>query len=156
MTTTVVVLADDLIWSSRLIAQLDEIGASPLAVRTAAAFAEALRSTDRVIVDLTARAYDGIEQVELAAAAGRPVLGIAQHDDLELRRRALAAGAERVYPYRRLFEHGPALLRRWLTAERDVDRADPGDAGADPGDPAGALAQAGRTALASALAEDAR
>ncbi len=86
-------------------------------VRSAAGLASALADVDRVIVDLTARAYDGVEAIAHAHAAGRPVLAVGQHDDAELRRRALAAGADRVQPYRLLFEDGPRQMARWLTGD---------------------------------------
>jgi electron transfer flavoprotein alpha/beta subunit len=44
------------------------------------------------------------------------VLAVGQHDDHELRKRALAAGADRVYAYRKLFEDGPATFATWLAA----------------------------------------
>ena len=69
---------------------------------------------DAVVVDLTARAYDGVAAVAAAHAAGRPVIAVGQHDDAALRRRALDAGAARVHPYRRLFEDGPRQLAAWL------------------------------------------
>jgi hypothetical protein len=112
---TVVVLADDLIWSTRLMGQLRAAGAEPIHVRDAAAFARALAGADRAIVDLTARAYDGVAAVAVAAGSGRRVLAVGQHDDLPLRKAALTAGAERVYAYRKLFEDGPSTLERWLT-----------------------------------------
>lgn len=110
----VVVLADDLIWSTRLVGAVRAAGGEPAAVRTFAAFEAALGSADRVVVDLTALAYDGVAAVGRAAAAGRPVLAVGQHDDHALRKRALAAGADRVYAYRKLFEDGPATLAAWL------------------------------------------
>jgi len=76
-----------------------------------------LPDVDRVIVDLTARAYDGVESIVVARAAGRPVLAVGQHDDVALRKRALAAGADRVYAYRKLFEDGPATLAAWIAKE---------------------------------------
>jgi DNA-binding response OmpR family regulator len=112
----VVVLADDLIWSTRLSGHLTAIGASPLVVRDAVAFVAALPGADGAIVDLTARAYDGIAAIQAGHRAGTPVLALGQHDDVELRKRALAAGADRVHPYRKLFEDGPATLRAWLAA----------------------------------------
>ena len=112
----VLILADDLIWSTRLIAQVQAAGADAAPVRTLAALNQALPAADAVIVDLTARAYDGIVAVRKAADAGRRVLAVGQHDDAELRRRALAAGAERVHPYRKLFEDGPKTLALWLDA----------------------------------------
>jgi len=86
-------------------------------VRTAAGLEGVLPDVDRVIVDLTARAYDGVEAIALAHAAGRPILAVGQHDDAETRRRALAAGAERVQPYRLLFEDGPRQMTRWLAGD---------------------------------------
>ena len=115
----VLVLADDLIWSTRLIAQVQAAGADGAPVRTLAALNQALPAADAVIVDLTARAYDGIVAVRKAADAGRRVLAVGQHDDVELRRRALAAGAERVHPYRKLFDDGEKTLGAWLGAAPD-------------------------------------
>ena len=83
----VLVLADDLIWSTRLIAQVQAAGADAAPVRTLAALNQALPAADAVIVDLTARAYDGVVAVRKAADAGRRVLAVGQHDDAELRRR---------------------------------------------------------------------
>ncbi len=127
----VIVLADDLIWATRLVGQLRTVGANPVRVGTAAAFATALAlpiadgAVDSVadagagrpghaVVDLTARAYDGLAAVRLAVAAGVRVLCVGQHDDRDVRRAALTAGAERVVAYRRLFENGHAVLAAWL------------------------------------------
>lgn len=112
----VAVLADDLIWSTRLATALRAAGAEPRPVRSLASLQQALPEVDRVVVDLTARAYDGVAAIELAHAAGLPVLAAGQHDDHELRKNALAAGADRVYAYRKLFEDGPATLGAWLVA----------------------------------------
>jgi len=90
-------------------------------VRSAAGLEGVLPDVDRVIVDLTARAYDGVEAITLAHAAGRPILAVGQHDDADTRRRALAAGAERVQPYRLLFEDGPRQMARWLAGDRTAD-----------------------------------
>jgi len=112
----VAVLADDLIWGTRLRDQVRAAGAEPIHVRDAAAFQARLAGADAVIVDLTARAYDGVAAIRAAAAIGVPVLAVGQHDDLELRKRALAAGAARVLAYRKLFEDGPATIGAWLAA----------------------------------------
>ncbi|HEV8544783.1 MAG TPA: hypothetical protein VGQ64_00690 [Candidatus Limnocylindrales bacterium] len=110
----VLVLADDLIWSTRLIAQVRATGAEAAPVRSLAGLDEGLLAADAVIVDLTARAYDGVAAVQTAADAGRRVLAVGQHDDADLRHRALAAGADRVLAYRKLFDDGPATLTEWL------------------------------------------
>jgi hypothetical protein len=120
----VVVLADDLIWATRLVGQLRTLGVSPIRVASADAFAAAVgldlsagpsggRPT-HALVDLTARAYDGIAAVRLATAAGLRVLCVGQHDDAASRRAALEAGAESVFAYRTLFENGHAKLAAWL------------------------------------------
>ncbi|MEP6639644.1 MAG: hypothetical protein ABJC39_09885 [Chloroflexota bacterium] len=83
-------------------------------VRSMAGLEAALPEVDRVIVDLTARAYDGVDAVARVHAVGLPVIAVGQHDDAQQRRRALAAGADRVHPYRQLFEDGPRHLARWL------------------------------------------
>ena len=118
----VAVLADDLIWSVRLGAALRSVGGDVRAARTATGLESLLPDVERVVVDLTARAYDGVAAIAAARGAGRRVLAVGQHDDHDLRRRALAAGAERVYAYRKLFEDGPAVLGAWLRSAEPVTR----------------------------------
>jgi DNA-binding response OmpR family regulator len=110
----VAVLADDLIWATRLAGHVRSAGAEPVAARDLAGFLAALGRTSLAIVDLTARGYDGVAAIEQATASGARVLAVGQHDDRELRQRALAAGAERVFAYRKLFEDGPRTLEAWL------------------------------------------
>jgi len=88
-----------------------------------AVFEATLPDVDRAIVDLTARAYDGIAAIVAAAAAGRPVLAVGQHDDRDTRQRALAAGAGRVLAYRRVFEDGPRQIGAWLAAPQPLESA---------------------------------
>ena len=114
----VAVLADDLIWSTRLADALRAAGAEPRSIRSLGSLRDALPDVDRVVVDLTARAYDGLEAIEAAREAGVAVLAVGQHDDHVLRKRALAAGADRVYAYRKLFEDGPATFVAWLGAAK--------------------------------------
>lgn len=117
----VVILADDLIWATRLADAVTAAGGRPIRVRRLDDLAAALDPKVRdvpearsVIVDLTARAYDGVEAIRVAAGTGARVAAVGQHDDLELRRRAIDAGAGRVYTYRALFEDGARLLAKWL------------------------------------------
>ena len=114
MTARVIVLAQDLIWADRLARAVQAAGAEPVRVASLDRFRDALGSGDAAIVDLTALAYDGVAALELATAAGARVLAVGQHDDHVLRKRALAAGADRVYAYRKLFEDGPATIEAWL------------------------------------------
>ena len=111
----VAILGDDLIWSTRLSDAVTGAGATPKRVRRLADLEAALDAgVTLVIIDLTALAYDGVAAIAAATGAGARVLAVGQHDDLELRRRALAAGAERVLAYRKLFEDGPATVAAWL------------------------------------------
>lgn len=115
---TVAVLADDLIWATRLSDAITSAGARPRRVRQLADLAAALADSEGspafAIVDLTARAYDGVEGIRQAVAAGARVVAVGQHDDVALRRAAIAAGAERVFTYRALFEDGPRAIAAWL------------------------------------------
>jgi DNA-binding NarL/FixJ family response regulator len=136
VTERVLVLAQDLIWADRLARSVTEAGGVPTRLAGEAALDAALSATPGsldpsfVIVDLTARAYDPYAAIERASAAGAHCLAVGQHDDVAQRKRAMAAGAERVLAYRKLFEDGPATIRTWL------DRAATGQAGASAGAPA--------------------
>jgi CheY-like chemotaxis protein len=110
----IAVLADDLIWSTRLVSQLRAAGGDPVHARDAETFRRALATADGAIVDLTARAYDGLEALGLARDGAVPVIAVGQHDDAPVRRAARAAGATRVYAYRALLEHGPRELAAWI------------------------------------------
>ena len=108
----VAILADDLIWGTRLFDAAALAGAVPSRQRTI----EGLEQMDApfVIVDLTARAYDGVAAIRRAKDTGARVVAVGQHDDAALRRAALDAGAEKVFTYRALFEGGATLIARWL------------------------------------------
>ena len=110
----IVILAQDLIWSERLTRAVQAAGGEPVRAQTAAGFKTALAGADLAIVDLTAHAYDALGAIEVATGSGARVLAVGQHDDLELRKRALARGAERVLAYRKLFEDGPATIAAWI------------------------------------------
>lgn len=116
----VLVVAEDLIWADRLVRAVTAAGATPRRVSSGPALESALGGAGFAIVDLTARADDGIATVQRAAAAGLRVLAVGQHDDHALRKRARAAGAERVLAYRRLFADGPATVAAFLARGASV------------------------------------
>jgi hypothetical protein len=119
----VAILADDLIWASRLVDAVRAAGGEPRRARDVAGLSGLLAAgAGFAIVDLTARAYDGVAAVGDAATANARVLAVGQHDDVDLRKRALAAGAERVYAYRKLFEDGPTVLAAWLARSAAASR----------------------------------
>jgi hypothetical protein len=80
---TVAILADDLIWSTRLSDAVRATGAEARVLRRVEDLAAA--QVTEVIVDLTARAYDGIAAIRLAAESGARVVAVGQHDDAALR-----------------------------------------------------------------------
>jgi CheY-like chemotaxis protein len=110
----VVVLAQDLIWQERLARTLEAVGASVTRAKNAPELDKALVWSEVLIVDLTAHAYDPFAAIERAREAGARVLAVGQHDDVDMRKRALARGADKVLAYRKLFEDGPATLAAWL------------------------------------------
>ena len=115
MAKRVAILAQDLIWSDRLARAVEAAGAEPARAKTAPEFDRALVCADLAIVDMTASAYDALTAIERARSTGARVVAVGQHDDIDLRKRALARGAERVYAYRKLFEDGPATISAWLS-----------------------------------------
>ncbi len=110
----VAVLADDLIWATRLGSIVRAAGAQAAVAGSAEQFTEALAAADAAIVDLSARRADPFAAIEAAAGAGLPVVGVGPHEDVAARKRALAAGARRVYAYSKLFEDGPRTIAAWL------------------------------------------
>ena len=136
----IAVVADDLIWASRLLAAVQQAGATPVRMGTDSdvelAFeAVALNPFDPsepldpdappplvgAIIDLFGHRYDGVVAVRLATAAGLPVVAIAQHDDQETRKLAIEAGAVRVYSYNKFFQDGASLVSRWFVVAPSDD-----------------------------------
>lgn len=115
MAKRVAILAQDLIWSDRLARAVEAAGGEPARAKTAPEFDRALECADLAIIDMTASAYDAMTAIERARSTGARVVAVGQHDDIEMRKRALARGAERVYAYRKLFEDGPATISAWLS-----------------------------------------
>lgn len=123
MTTRVAVLAQDLIWQDRLARSVQAAGGEPMQAKTAPEFDRALECAHLAIVDLTARAYDPLVAIERGVSLGAHVLAVGQHDDLELRKRALARGADRVLAYRKLADDGPATISAWMDRVAAVEAA---------------------------------
>lgn len=107
--TRIAVIADDLIWQSRLRAAVERAGAMAVAAKDATAIEATF-----AVVDLGGRAYDGVEAVRAAASAGATVLAVSQHEDMDLRKRALAAGAKRVLSYNKMFSDGPVMIAKLI------------------------------------------
>ncbi len=67
-------------------------------------------------MDLAGRRFDGVAAIARLYASRLPVMAVAQHDDQLTRRRALAAGASRVFSYQKFFSDGTRLVEGWLAA----------------------------------------
>jgi CheY-like chemotaxis protein len=87
-----------------------------LAVALEAHELEDQQSLAGAIVDLAARRFDGVAAIEQVAQTRLPVIAVAEHDDQLTRKRALTAGATRVFSYRKFFEDGTRLVESWLAA----------------------------------------
>ncbi|MET1233076.1 MAG: hypothetical protein ABWY52_09535 [Candidatus Limnocylindrales bacterium] len=136
--TTIAVVADDLIWSSRLTDAVRRAGAEPRRVGgaavvlrdTAAALdvdasaiaseSTAIAGCDGAVVDTALITADPVAVIRCLRAAGLPVLAVANHDDVGLRKRALAAGASKVLAYRKLHDDGPAVIATWMQAAMEA------------------------------------
>jgi DNA-binding NarL/FixJ family response regulator len=114
----VAILADDLIWATRLDRLVRDAGGRTALVRSLGGLEGALGGPDGrpdgVVVDLTGRAYDGVDAIRRAAATGAAVVAVGQHDDRAGRDAARAAGASDVFAYGRLFATGPRVMGDWL------------------------------------------
>jgi Xaa-Pro aminopeptidase len=82
-------------------------------VRSVSALEAALPDADGVVIDLTARAYDGIDAAKRARSARKLVLAIGQHDDAALRRQAHAVGAV-FAPYKSLTRRDRNFIGYWI------------------------------------------
>jgi CheY-like chemotaxis protein len=130
LTETIIVVGDDLIWSTRLAAAVRRAGALPVVLASEAELAIALEAQDLgdrpslsgAVVDMGARRLDAVAAIEQVAAARLPVIAVAQHDDQVTRKRASLAGASRVFAYNKFFTDGTLLVERWLAASA-VDSA---------------------------------
>jgi len=111
----VAIVADDLIWASRLSEIVRRAGGEPVRIASPALLRAALGTLDGCVVDLVARSFEGLAAVSLAAASV-PTVALGQHDDAAGRQAARAAGAARVFAYRSAFEHGDRDLGRWVRA----------------------------------------
>jgi DNA-binding response OmpR family regulator len=109
------VLADDLIWATRLSDFVARGGGVAVRLRSALLLEGALAGLDACVVDLTSRAYDGLACLQAAREAGVPTAAVGQHDAPETRRAALEAGASYVWVYRALADNGERMVSRWIS-----------------------------------------
>ena len=98
----------DLLFGSRVESALTTAGHEVLRVDGKDEAIAALRDSDALVIDLTDPDLDGVEIGR--AAADFPTLGFYAHVDQDTRRRADAAGFDRVVPRSRMAREAPALV----------------------------------------------
>ncbi len=121
----VVVVADDLMWSTRLTEAVRRAGGAAVPLASDEELDVALQayqlgdvnSISGAVVDLAVRRLDGVAAIERIAALRLPVIAVAEHDDQLTRARARKAGALRVFSYRKFFEDGTRLVEGWLATD---------------------------------------
>jgi hypothetical protein len=123
----VVIVADDLIWATRLDTIVRAAGAEPTLAGTPDRFRNGIAGADAALVDLATRTMDPFEAIAIARLAGLAVVAVGPHEDLVARKRALADGASRVYAYRKLFDDGPRTIAAWLNLPAPATASGPGD-----------------------------
>jgi hypothetical protein len=110
----VVIVADDLIWATRLETIVRTAGAEPTVAGTLDRLGRGLAQADAALVDLGTRTLDPFDAIVAARRVGLAVVAVGPHEDLAARKRALSVGAGRVYAYRKLFDDGPRTIAAWL------------------------------------------
>ena len=109
-------------WSTRLTESVRRAGVTPVPLASMDELAIALEATELddaaaiggAVVDLNGRRLDSIDAITRISAARLPVIAVAQHDDQLTRKRALKAGATRVFSYDKFFRDGTRLVTSWF------------------------------------------
>jgi CheY-like chemotaxis protein len=111
---TVALLCRDLLFGSRVQGALEAAGHKVWRIDTAEQARGAAPEADLLLVDLTDPDLDGPGVVESLIASGEldgvATLGFYSHVDQETRKRADAAGFDRVVPRSRMAREAPALV----------------------------------------------
>lgn len=121
---TIVVVDDDLLFSTRITSALIALGHRPLPAASLAAFRKALSGgPDAVIFNLASLRLDAVEAIREAKAAastrGIPLLGFCGHADTARQAAARAAGCDLVATNGEVASH----LERLLTALLPIPRS---------------------------------
>jgi len=114
-------------WSTRIAEAVRRAGSTPLRLDDQAELDVAIEAhvvgdeprLGGAIVDMATRRLDAAAAIKGIRAARLPVIAVAQHDDQLTRRRALDAGASRVFSYNKFFGDGTRLVEGWLRASAD-------------------------------------
>lgn len=118
----IVVAGDDLLFSSRIASSLTQLGYRPIAVRTAAAFHDALSAHPvAAILNLASPGFDAVAAIRRAKAdtamRGIPLLGFCGHAETARQEAARSAGCDLVATNGMVATGLPRLLASLLAAD---------------------------------------
>ncbi len=121
MTTTILALEKDLFFSVKIRDTLRHHGMEVITVRTLSAFTQRLIATgdDKpalVIVNTATTGVDWEAAISATRIHGIPVLAFGSHQDLEARKKALQAGAQRVVANSKFTSDMAGLVKRMLSS----------------------------------------
>lgn len=119
MTTHILALEKDLFFSVKMRDTLRHYGMEVKTVRSLPAFEQSLAATGEekpalVIVNTATTGVDWEAAIREARAADLPVLAFGSHMDLEARKKAIQAGAQRVVANSKFTSDMPGLVKRML------------------------------------------
>lgn len=120
MTTQILALEKDLFFSVKMRDTLRHHEMEVMVVRTLAAFEQSLELTGDekpvlAIINTATNGADWEEAIRQAREHGLPVLAFGSHMDLEARKKALQAGAQRVVANSKFTSDMPGLVKRMLS-----------------------------------------
>jgi hypothetical protein len=114
----VVAYVPDLLFGSKVLAQLSAAGHQPVLVSDHESLRVALAGAEAIVVDLTSDASERIDHVRQSRPPKVRVLAFYSHVEADVRERARRAGFDLVVPRSRMAREGGRLLDGLLTAQR--------------------------------------
>lgn len=115
------IVVDDLFFLSKIQTTLTHLGVSFRVITQGPALQQHLQDSDTpvlLVVDLTLRAADPVALIQasrqLERAAPLAILAFGSHVAVDLRQRALQAGADQVVAKSEFSQHLPALIQKHL------------------------------------------
>ncbi len=110
----VVAYVPDLMFGSRVLAEVAAAGHEGVLAGEVEALRRALPDAAGLVVDLTLDPAERIDLIAGVRSPGLPVLGFYSHVEADVRARALEAGFDLVVPRSRMAREGAALVGRLL------------------------------------------
>ncbi|GCE25222.1 hypothetical protein KDA_07060 [Dictyobacter alpinus] len=122
MATHIIALEKDLFFSVKIRDTLSHHDTEVLIARNLSAFEKGLQTPHKpalAIVNIAIQGVDWEEAIRAAVVQQIPVLAFGSHMDLEARKRALEAGAQKVVANSKFTSDMPGLIKRLLETPAD-------------------------------------